>query len=198
MTTARRPRRPENRPTARPKVAKTSRPDSPAPPRAETVAGPVAEGERLVVLAAVAGAHGLKGEVRLKLFTEDLAAHRTVLAGSRRLTLEALRGEVARFTEVTDRTTAEGLRGTELAVPRSALPTLADGEYYHSDLLGLPCVSSAGEPLGRVVLVDNFGASDVLEVERPDGRRFMVPMRPEAVPSFDAERLVINPDFVEP
>ena len=175
-----------------------SRPDSPVPPKVETAPDDSADGEHLVVLAAVMGAHGLKGEVRLKLFTDNLAAHRSLLAGPRRLTLEALRGDVARFAEVTDRTAAEGLRGAELAVPRAALPPLGEGEYYHADLLGLACVSSTGEPLGRVVLVDNFGASDVLEIERDDGRRFMVPMRPEVVPEFGPERLVIDADFVEP
>ena len=167
----------------------------PARPQADALAD---DGERPVVLAVVIGAHGLKGEVRLKRFADDLAAYRDLRAGPRRLTLEALRGDVARFAEVTDRTTAEALRGTELAVPRAALPPLEEGEYYHADLLGLACVSSTGEELGRVVLIDNFGAGDVLEIERPDGRRFMVPMRPEAVPEFGPERLVVETAFVEP
>jgi 16S rRNA processing protein RimM len=150
---------------------------------------------RPVVLAAVAGAHGLKGEVRLKLFTGDLLPYKRVTVGDRALTLAALRGEVARFAEVTDRTAAEGLRGQLLTVPRSALPPLADGEYYHSDLLDLPAVDPSGVDLGRVVAVDNYGAGDVLEIERPDGRRFMIPMRVDAVPEWDAHRLVVDPAF---
>ena len=84
-----------------------------------------------------------------------------------------------------------------LSVPRSALPPLGEGEYYHADLLGLPAVSDAGEPLGTVAAVENFGAGDVLEIERPDGKRFMVPMTAEAVPEWNAERLVIAADYAE-
>ena len=51
--------------------------------------------------------------------------------------------------------------------------------------------------VGRVVLIDNFGAGDVLEIERPTGTRFMIPMRPDAVPEWDAERLVVSPNFIE-
>lgn len=154
-----------------------------------------------VTLAAITGAHGVGGEVRLKVFAEDLAAHRSFNDGA--LTLLSLRGgTVARFAEVADRTAAEALRGTVLTVPRAALPPLAPGEYYHADLLGLPATLPDGGALGTVVAVDNFGAGDVIEVERPPmdgraGKRFMVPMRPEAVPEWSSERLVIDPAFVE-
>jgi len=161
------------------------------------------EGERAITLAAIVGAHGVTGEVRVKLFGEGVAmlsAHRSFNEGA--LTLSKLRddgkgGAIARFAEVADRTAAEKLRGTALTVPRSALPPLGEGEYYHADLIGLAAISDAGEPLGAVVAIDNFGAGDVLEIERPDGKRFMVPMRVEAVPEWDAARLVIDGDFVE-
>jgi 16S rRNA processing protein RimM len=146
-----------------------------------------------VVLAVVAGAHGIGGEVKLKLFTDDLSPYQSFNGGT--LTLTSLRGLIARFAEVRDRTAAEALRGTELTVPRTALPPLAEGEYYHSDLLGLACVATTGEPLGHVVLIENFGAGDVIEIERPDGKRFMVPMRAEAVPDWNAERLVVDAAF---
>ncbi|KQR84057.1 ribosome maturation factor RimM [Sphingomonas sp. Leaf343] len=152
-----------------------------------------------VVLAAVVGAHGIAGEVRLKVFAEDLSPHKSFNSGA--LTLTSLRsgsnGAIARFAEVRDRTAAEALRGTTLSVPRSALPPLGEGEYYHADLLGLPAVTTGGEALGVVVAIDNFGAGDVIEVERPTGKRFMVPMRPEAVPEWSAAGLVIDPVFVE-
>lgn len=151
--------------------------------------------ERTVVLAVVTGAHGIGGEVKLKLFTDDLSGYSVFNGGA--LTLTSLRGLVARFAQVADRTAAEALRGTELAVARSALPPLAEGEYYHADLIGLPAVTPDGEPVGRVVLIENFGAGDVIEIERPDGKRFMLPMRPEAVPEWDAQRLVVNPDHLE-
>lgn len=152
-----------------------------------------------VTLAVVIGAHGVTGEVRLKVFAEDLGAHKAFNDGA--LTLKSLRGgsngTIARFAEIADRNAAEALRGTELSVPRSALPPLGEGEYYHVDLLGLPAVSEGGDALGTVVVVDNYGAGDVLEIERPTGKRFMVPMRPVAVPEWDAERLVIADAFVE-
>ena len=156
--------------------------------------------DRPVTLAVVIGAHGVTGEVRLKLFTDDLARYRSVRIGGRDLTLKSVRpgpnGAVARIAEITDRSAAEALRGTELTVPRSALPPLENGEYYHSDLIGLSCVSTTGEALGTVVLVENFGAGDVLEIERTDGKRFMVPMRPEAVPEWNGERLLVDSAFV--
>jgi len=155
--------------------------------------------DRPVTLAVVIGAHGVAGEVRLKVFAEDLAAHKAFNQGA--LTLKSLRpggnGAIARFAEIADRNAAEALRGTELTVPRSALPPLGEGEYYHVDLIGLPAVSDAGEALGTVVGVDNFGAGDVIEIERPTGKRFMVPMRSEAVPEWDSERLVVAAGFVE-
>ena len=147
-----------------------------------------------VTLAVITGAHGVTGEVRLKLFTADLSGYRSFNGGT--LTMKSLRNGIARFAEVPDRNAAERLRGTELTVPRSALPPLAEGEYYHVDLLGLACVSTTGEALGRVVAIDDFGAGDVIEIERPDGKRFMVPMRPEAVPEWDAERLVVDEAFI--
>lgn len=155
-----------------------------------------------VTLAVVTGAHGVAGEVRLKVFAEDLKPHKSFNAGA--LTLKALRitpqGAIARFAEITDRNAAEALRGTELSVPRAALPPLGEGEYYHADLLGLAVVSDAGEPLGTVVLIENFGAGDVLEIERPaedgkPGKRFMVPMNVGAVPEWNAERLVVTEAF---
>lgn len=164
-----------------------------APPKADLRA------DAPITLAVVVGAHGVGGEVRLKVFADDLSAHRSFNSGS--LTLTSVRGgsngTVARFAEVPDRTAAEALRGTQLTVPRSALPPLEEGEYYHADLLGLAVVSTAGEPVGTLVAVDNFGAGDVLEIERPTGKRFMVPMRPEAVPEWNGKQLVLNPAYAE-
>ena len=156
-----------------------------------------------VTLAAVTGAHGVTGEVRLKLFGEGvkaLSAHKSFNGGA--LTLTKVRddgkgGAIARFAEIADRTAAEKLRGSLISIPRSALPPLAEGEYYHADLIGLPAVSDGDEPLGTVVAVENFGAGDILEIERPDGARFMVPMRAEAVPEWDTVRLVVAAAFCE-
>jgi len=139
------------------------------------------QSDKLVTLAAVIGAHGITGEVRLKLFTDDLARYPSLIAGARTLTLKSVRpgpnGAVARFAEVADRNAAEALRGTQLAVSRAALPDLGDDEYYHADLIGEACLSTTGETLGKVVDVMDYGAGDLIEIERPDGRRFLVPVK---------------------
>lgn len=148
-----------------------------------------------VTLAVIIGAHGVAGDVRLKLFgegAETLKSYKSFDASGRTLTLKSLRpgpnGAVARFAEIADRSAAEALRGTELTVPRSALPPLGEGEYYHVDLIGLPCLSSEGEELGHIVAVENFGAGDIIEVERATGKRFMAPMH--AVTIADGRALI--------
>ena len=164
--------------------------------------------DRPVVLAVITGAHGLGGEVRLKLFGEGPEAlKRYKRFSGDALTLKSIKpvkgGAIARFTEIADRGAAEGARGTELTVPRSALPPLGEGEYYHHDLLGLPVVSTDGVPMGTVVLIDNFGAGDILEIERPrgddgkPGKRFMVPMNPDAVPEWSDAGVVIDAGWVD-
>lgn len=164
----------------------------------------MARADRPVTLAAIAGAHGVRGEVRLKLFGEGAEALRAFSvfdAGDRKLTLKSVRpanqGAVATFVEVNDRSAAEALRGTVLTVPRSALPPLAEGEYYHHDLLGLPCVSTDGAAIGHVAAVENFGAGDILEIEKPDRKRFMVPMTAQAVPAWNDDGVTIDAAFVE-
>lgn len=147
------------------------------------------------------GAHGIAGEVRLKLFGESLGKHRSFNDGALKLT--SLRaggnGSIARFAGVSDRNAADALRGTLLSVPRKTLAPLEDGEYYHADLIGLAAVSTDGSALGQVVAVENFGAGDVIEIERPSlngntGKRFMIPI--SAVPQWDRERLTIEAEFV--
>lgn len=155
-----------------------------------------------VILAAVAGAHGIGGEVRLKLFADSLdslKAHKRLFAGERTLTLKSVKpgsnGAIARFAEIADRGAAEALRGRTLWVPRDELPPLAEGEYYHADLLGLPCVDAAGAPLGTVAAVENFGAGDLLEIERPDGKRTLIPFRPGIADLADG-RITADPAFL--
>ena len=155
--------------------------------------------DRPVTLAVIIGAHGVGGEVRLKLFTDDLQAYPSLTVGGRTLTLKSIRpgpnGAVARFAEIADRNAAEALRGTELTVPRSALPPLGEGEYYHVDLIGLPCVTADGRTLGTSVLIENFGAGDIIEIARPDGSRFMVPVA--AAVTIEPDRLLVDEAFAE-
>ena len=121
--------------------------------------------ERPVALAAIVGAHGVAGEVRLKLFTDDLTPYRSFNGAT--LTLMSVRhgsnGAIVRFAEVGDRTAAEALRGMELTVPRSALPPLGEGEFYFADWIGLP-VRAGGERVGQVAALHDFGAGPLIEV----------------------------------
>lgn len=153
------------------------------------------------MLAAIAGAHGVTGEVRLKLFTDDVSSlkrHKSFNEGA--LTLTSVRphkgGAIARFAEIADRNAAEAARGKQLTVPRNALPKLPDDEYYHVDLIGLPCVSTDGAALGICVAVENFGAGDILEIQQSDRKKFMVPMNKDAVPEW-GEHILISAEFVE-
>jgi len=158
--------------------------------------------DKPVTLAAVAGAHGIGGEVRLKLFAQSvqgIARHETVQVGDRGLTLQSVKpgggGAIARFAEIADRNAAEALRGALLTVPRSALPPLEPGEYYHADLIGLPCEGPNGERLGTVVAVENFGAGDIIEIEKPDGKRTMVPFR-LGVADLNQDKIMLDPTFL--
>lgn len=157
---------------------------------------------RRIALAAVAGAHGVKGELRLKLFAdsvESLARHSRLCVGGRELALCEVKGggktAIARFEGISDRTAAEALRGELVEIERDQLPPLEEGEYYHADLIGLPCVDESGMPLGTVVSVENFGAGDLLEVERPDGKRSLIPFR-QPIARLSGVRIVLDPEFL--
>ena len=155
-----------------------------------------------ITLAAVAGAQGVKGEVRLKLFTDsaaNLKGHsKLIVGGAERRLIDVREGDktaVARFEGVADRTAAEALRGSLVEIDREALPPLEDGEYYHSDLIGLPCFDLEGGEVGTVVEVENFGAGDLLEVELAEGRRSLIPFR-DGVADFIDGKIVLDPDFL--
>lgn len=156
-----------------------------------------------VCVGAIAAAHGIKGEVKIKAFTVDpksVGSYGALLdeTGQRSFTLSAVRpnGEstvIARIDGVADRNAAEALRGLRLYAPRSALPPAGEGEYYHHDLIGLDAVLANGEILGKVIAVDNFGAGDVIEIKPESGDSLVLPFTDETVPTVDltAGRLVV-------
>ena len=155
-----------------------------------------------IALAAVAGAHGLGGEVKLKLFAESadsLALHRTVLVGGEPRAMSNVRDggktAIARLQGITDRAGAEALRGQLVEIDRAELPPLEDGEYYHADLVGLLVVDPAGTPLGTVVAVENYGAGDLLEIERASGGKALIPFRDPIAMLADG-RITADPDFL--
>jgi 16S rRNA processing protein RimM len=158
--------------------------------------------ERRIALAAVAGAHGIKGEVRLKLFSESgesLATQEKLYVGGAERRLLAIRDSgktaVARFEGVNDRSAAEGLRGSLIEVERAALAPLEAGEYYHVDLIGLPAEDRDGRPVGSVVAVENYGAGDLLEIEDESGKRSLIPFKP-GVADLEDGRILLDPEFL--
>lgn len=161
-------------------------------------------GKRRVLLGEIVGVHGIKGDVLVRAYTatpEGIADYGPLQdeAGKLMLVLRVRRatakGVVAHVDGIDDRTAAEALKGTKLFVDRTRLPAPAAEEYYHADLVGLDAVTPAGDPVGTVVAVVNYGASDLLEIRTP-GRRAteLVPFTSVFVPTVDlaAGRLVVD------
>jgi 16S rRNA processing protein RimM len=159
--------------------------------------------ERICV-GAITGAFGVAGEVRLKSFCADptaIADYGPLYTedGSRsfvvKLTRPVAGGLGARVTGIKTKEEADALRGTELYVDRTRLPSLPDDEFYHSDLIGLQAVDTGGAILGLVAAVHNHGAGDILEITGP-GRKtaLMLPFTLAAVPTVDlaAGRVVVD------
>jgi 16S rRNA processing protein RimM len=151
---------------------------------------------RQVLLAAVIGAVGLKGEVRAKLFTatpDALPRYKSLhTASGRKLVITAFRsskeGEaVIAFEGVRDRDGAEALKGAELYVDRVMLPKTDEDEFYHADLIGLEARDGEGRVLGKVAALHNFGASDVIELIRSDGDSVHLAFTKETVPVIDIQ-----------
>jgi 16S rRNA processing protein RimM len=157
---------------------------------------------RRIALAAVAGAHGIKGELRLKLFSdsaESLSRHAKLYVGGAERRLLSIRDSgktaVARLEGVDDRSAAEALRGSLVEIDRSALPPLEEGEYYHADLIGLPAEDGEGRPVGIVAAVENYGAGDLLELELAGGKRSLIPFR-QGIADLKGDRVVVDPEFL--
>jgi 16S rRNA processing protein RimM len=155
-----------------------------------------------IALAAVAGAHGIKGELRLKLFSdsaENLSRHEKLYVGGAERRLLSIRDSgktaVARLEGVEDRSAAEALRGALIEIDRSALPPLDEGEYYHADLIGLPAVDREGRPVGVVAAVENYGAGDLLEIERGDGKSSLIPFK-QGLADLQDGRIILDPEFL--
>ncbi len=161
-----------------------------------------------VCLGVMVGAHGVRGLVKIKAFTErpeDVAAYGPVSdrRGRQQWRLKVTGPApgkqdvvLAQVEGIADRDAAQALHGTELYVDRAALPALEEEEtFYHADLIGLRVEDTAGRALGWVKAVENYGAGDVLEVERPDGKSLLLAFTRAVVPQVDIAggRLVVVP-----
>ncbi|MBC8338359.1 MAG: 16S rRNA processing protein RimM [Rhodospirillales bacterium] len=167
--------------------------------------------EDRVCVGAIAGARGLKGEVRIKSFTgdpDDISAYGPVWtedeSRSFKVTVKSrAKGLlIARLDGVNDRTEADALKGTRLYVSRDALPAPEDGVFYHADLVGLTAETETGEALGTVQAIHNFGAGDILEiVGGEENEDMMVPFTEAMVPEVDLEGgcvVIVPPTYIEP
>jgi 16S rRNA processing protein RimM len=158
--------------------------------------------DRLLQIGRVAGAFGVRGEVRITTFTEDpmaLARYRDLKRrdGEPGLTILSARptkgGVIARAREIETKEQADALRGLELFIPREALPPPEEDEFYFDDLIGLSVETPDGAPIGAVKSVQNFGAGDLLEISPAGGGpTWWLPFTKEAVPEVRiAERRLI-------
>lgn len=160
--------------------------------------------DRRVCVGAIAGAFGVRGEVRLKSFCaepEAIASYGPLVTedGSHQFTLRLIRpvkgGFAARLSGVDTREQAEALKGTRLHADRARLPALPDDEFYHADLIGLTVVDPAGAEIGRVAAIHDHGAGDVLEILPAHGKPVLIPFTRAVVPMVDlaAGRIVADP-----
>ena len=142
----------------------------------------------------IAAAHGIRGEVKIRCFTEnpsDVGAYGPVSdAQGHTLSLTDIRPAkgpfvIARLGGVRDRNAAEALAGSDLFVPRDGLPPPEADQWYYSDLIGLRAVDPGGQPLGTVNALHDFGAGDLIEVAPADGPAFMVPFTRQCVPDIN-------------
>ncbi len=161
----------------------------------------------LIMVGAIMGAFGVRGEVKVKTFTaapEDVAAYGPLLNKDGAVVLTPRRPRVLKDSvalsspEVLDRNAAEALRGTQLFVPRAKLPPPTDDEFYHFDLIGLRAEGVDGADLGRVSGVENYGAGDLLQITPPQGAGYgvwLLPFTKDYAPILDFEhgRVVIDP-----
>ena len=157
-----------------------------------------------VLVGEIVGVQGVRGEVRIRAHTADpldVAAYGPVTAepGGRTLKLDAQREVkggvvIARIPGVSDRNAAEAMKGLRLYVPRSALPAPEEEEFYHADIEGLRADLVQGGELGRVRRVVNYGAGDMLEIDRERGT-VLVPFTRAVVPVVDVAggRVVVDP-----
>ena len=147
-----------------------------------------------ICVARIGAAHGVRGAVKLWTFTEDplaVKAYGPLLTkdGARQFEVTSAREAkghlVATLKGVSTREEAERLNGIELYIAREKLPVTDENEYYHADLIGLAAVTPAGEPLGRVIAIHNFGAGDIIEIAPPNGATLLLPFTNAVVPSVD-------------
>ena len=154
--------------------------------------------DKLILVGVISGAHGIKGHVTVRSFTEEPQNLTS-------LTLQNNEGEkvilkfshmakrelVCMMSGVKDRTTAEKMRGVKLYSLRSKLPEINENEFYFTDLIGLKAIGLNGEDLGKVAGVHNFGASDLIEISVPEQKSQLYPFTKEFFPAINKDHIML-------
>jgi 16S rRNA processing protein RimM len=164
--------------------------------------------EDFVALAVITSPHGVGGRVKLKCYTDQISHYVGSLTKPNgapvglRITISNGDMCIVEIDGLTDRNQAEIWRGTELGVPRSALPAIdEDGSFYIHDLIGLRAQTAGGEHIGDVTHVVNYGASDILIIQQPDGEELMLAFHDATIPNIDMDAGIIVcelPEMLEP
>lgn len=155
--------------------------------------------------------HGVKGELRLKSYTQAPAAIGSYgplydASGARSFEIETLRALkdalfVVRVKGIATREAAEQLTNVALFLPRAVLPAAAEDEFYHADLIGLAAKTADGEAIGEISNIFNFGGGDILEIVPPGGGETrLLPFTKAAVPIVDVAQghvVVVPPVEIE-
>lgn len=152
-----------------------------------------------ICVAKIATAHGIKGLVKLHVYADDIALIKGDLftgeTGDKTLKITPKNATakhwLAEVDGVTERNGAEALRGTQLYIEQTALPEIDEDEFYYSDLIGLPAIDENGKEIGEIIAVDNFGASDLLDIKPKGVQSFYLPVTDETLLEIRDNQVII-------
>ena len=153
-----------------------------------------------LAVAKIAAAHGVRGLVKIQSYVETIDILQGELftseTGPETLCLSLKNATakhwLAEIDGISDRNAAEALKGTLLYRDRAALPALEEGEFYYSDLIGLPTLDINGENIGEIIATENFGASDLLEIQPVNAASFYLPVSNDTVLEIKQNHVIIS------
>ena len=152
----------------------------------------------------IVNAVGLKGEVKVYNYSDSADIYmetQYLYAEDEMLEVENVRLQknvvIVKFAEINDRNASEAMKGKTLYITEEDLPELTQGQFYVRDLIGMTMVDSKGDILGKVTDVIQNTAQDIFEVEKKDGKKFLVPKVDEFVKNIDAEKKLIEVSLIE-
>lgn len=162
---------------------------------------------RLIPLGVITGAHGVRGQVKIRSFTanpEDITAYGALTDKNGRVFDITITGGtpdafIANIKGISTRDDAEKLRNIELCVPRSALPAAQENEYYYEDMVGLKVLTADNTPYGTITAMHNFGAGDIVAIKRFSGEEELVPFGKKTFLKIDVSSgiaVIVPPEII--